>query len=116
MREKFIVELLSVPGIPATQVHRFVNNLNKIGKGNDAGEDLLRLLNFSDYVIEGPTQKKSTKKTKSIAEQNAEYYKEQERKKRQSNNLNNSDVFAPINQRNRTRTRRTRKNVFDPIQ
>ena len=101
-----------MPGIPATQIHRFINNLNKIGNGNDAGEDLLRLLNFSDYVIEGPAQKKSSKKKKSIAEQNAEYYKEQERKKRQSNNLNNSDVFAPINQRNK---RSKKKKLFGPI-
>jgi len=112
---KLYIEIVNTTGLPATQVTRFVNNLEKMGKTGDIGTDILRLFNFSDYVIEGG-QKKSTKKTKSIAEQNAEYYKEQERKKRQSNNLNNSDVFAPINQRNRTRTRRTRKNVFDPIQ
>ena len=37
--DKFIVELISAPGIPATQIHRFITNMNKIGKGGDAGKD-----------------------------------------------------------------------------
>ena len=86
--DKFIVELISAPGIPATQIHRFITNMNKIGKGGDAGKDILRFLNFSDYVIEGPQSRKSgSSKTMSIQEQNAKYRKEQARKKKQSDDL-----------------------------
>ena len=69
--------------------------MQDLGKEGDIGRDLLRLINYSPYVIEGPKKKKSSK-TKSVAEQNAEYYKEQQRLKRQSTNLSKSDVFKPI--------------------
>ena len=95
--KKFYLEIAASTSLPAIQIDRFIKNIDKLGKG-DTPEDVLRILNFSPYVIEGPKKKKSSTKTKSIAEQNAEYYKEQERKKRQTNNLNNSDspLFRPI--------------------
>ena len=55
--------------------------MDELGKDGDIGTDILRLLNYSEYQITGPKKKTSTKKTKSIAEQNAEYYKEQKETK-----------------------------------
>jgi len=70
------------------------------------GEDILRLLNFSNYQIEGPPKKKSSSKTKSTAEQNAQYFKEQERKKRQSKNLGFQRGDRPTQGRRERPTRR----------
>ena len=85
--EKLLAEVVSLPGIPATQIQKFISNMDKLGKDGDIGTDILRLLNYSEYQITGPKKKTSTKKTKSIAEQNAEYYKEQKRNKRQVEKL-----------------------------
>ena len=93
--EKAIAETISITSLPAEQIRRFIRNMQDLGKEGDIGRDLLRLINYSPYVIEGPKEKKSSK-TKSVAEQNAEYYKQQQRLKRQSTNLSKSDVFKPI--------------------
>jgi hypothetical protein len=95
--KKFYLEIAASTSLPAIQIDRFIKNINKLGE-DGATEDVLRILNFSPYVIEGPKKKKSSTKTKSTAEQNAEYYKEQERKKRQTKNLSNkkSPLFRPI--------------------
>jgi len=106
--EKLYVELAATPGLPAIQIHRFIKNLDKIGEGNDAGKDLLRLLNFSDYVISGPKNKKSSSSGPSVQEMNAKYYKEQERKKKQAETL--SRRRRPTSNRRTRPTRRRRTN------
>jgi hypothetical protein len=83
--------------LPAPTLKRFIDNYSKLGEG-ELGEDILRLLNFSNYQIEGP-KKKETKKPKSIAEQNEEFRKEQERNNRQSRQLENSLKLGPQSSR-----------------
>jgi hypothetical protein len=85
--DKLITELVSYTSLPAVQIRRMIDNIDELGKGNDIGTDILRLLNFSPYVIEGPKKKSSSKKTLSVQEQNAKYRKEQARKKKQTNDL-----------------------------
>ena len=106
--EKLYVELAATPGLPAIQIHRFIKNIDNLGKGNDAGKDLLRLLNFSDYVISGPKNKKSSSSGPSVQEMNAQYYKEQERKKKQAETL--SRRRRPASNRRTRPTRRRRTN------
>ena len=106
--EKLYVELAATPGLPAIQIHRFIKNLDKLGEGDDAGKDLLRLLNFSDYVISGPKNKKSSSSGPSVQEMNAQYYKEQERKKKQAETL--SRRRRPASNRRTRPTRRRRTN------
>ncbi len=106
--EKLYVELAATPGLPAIQIHRFIKNLDKLGEGNDAGKDLLRLLNFSDYVISGPKNKKSSSSGPSVQEMNAKYYKEQERKKKQAETLSRRE--RPTSNRRARPTRRRRTN------
>jgi len=105
--EKLYVELAATPGLPAIQIHRFIKNIDDLGKGNDAGKDLLRLLNFSDYVISGPKNKKSSSSGPSVEEMNAKYYKEQERKKKQAETLSRR---RPVSNRRTRPTRRRRTN------
>ena len=104
---KLYTEIVNSTGLPATQVTRFINNLEKMGSSGDIGEQILRLFNFSDYVIEGPKKKSSSKKTKTLQELNEEYYREQERLQRQRKNMSKNPVFAP-------RGNTKRKSVFAP--
>ena len=106
--EKLYVELAATPGLPAIQIHRFIKNLDKLGEGDDAGKDLLRLLNYSDYVISGPKNKKSSSSGPSVQEMNAQYYKEQERKKKQAETLSRRE--RPTSNRRARPTRRRRTN------
>jgi len=111
---KLYVELAASTGLPATQIHKFIKNMQELGEDGDIGKDLLRLLNFSPYVIEGPKKKKGSSKTLSIAEQNAQYFKEQERLKRQSQSLGNRRGDRDTQSRRRRtgggrRTRRQRR-------
>ena len=85
--DKLITELVSYTSIPAVQIRRMISNIDDLGKSKDVGTDILRLLNFSPYVIEGPKSRSSTKKTLTVQEQNAKYRKEQQKKKKQANDL-----------------------------
>jgi len=96
--ENLFAEALTISSIPAPTLKRFIDNYSKLGEG-ELGEDILRLLNYSNYQIEGP-KKKETKKPKSIEEQNAEFRKEQEKKNRQSRQLENSLRLGPQSQKN----------------
>ena len=105
--EKLIAEILTLSSLPAPTLKRFIDNYEKVGEGQ-LGEDILRLLNFSNYQIEGPPKKKSSSKSKSISEQNAQYFKEQERKKRQSKNLGFQRGDRSTQRRRERPTRRRR--------
>jgi len=54
--ERLLAEVASIPGIPAIQIQKFVKNMENLGKDGDVGKDILRLLNYSEYQIEGPDQ------------------------------------------------------------
>ena len=64
-RSKTILETLSLTGLPASNMNRIYNNLDAlINKEESKRKKALRILQFSDYVIEG--DKKPTKKKRFI--------------------------------------------------
>lgn len=74
------LELATLTGIPAPTIKKFFDNYSKLNSTDDPGEIILRLLNYSDYQISGPTTNKS--KVKSVSEMNEEYQKEKEKKEK----------------------------------
>ena len=79
----FYLELASI-GFPANTLARFHDNYGKIldGDTDDVGEDILRLMNYSEYQISGG--KEEEVEYKSLEEINEEYRqkKRKERKKK----------------------------------
>ena len=59
---RYYNELATLVGIPAPQISRFIDNYSELIDSDNPGEALLRLFNFSQYQIEGPTKKKTKKK------------------------------------------------------
>ena len=59
---KDMFEFINKNGLPYSIVERWVKNLQKVinGETDGAGEDVLRIFNFSEYAISGP-QKKAKK-------------------------------------------------------
>ena len=59
---KEMFEFINKNGLPYSIIERWVNNLQKVinGETDGAGEDVLRIFNFSEYAISGP-QKKAKK-------------------------------------------------------
>jgi len=58
LSNKLFLEAVSLTGVPAANLNKLSKNYQKlIDGGQEPGEALLRLFNFSDYVIEGPRGK-----------------------------------------------------------
>tara|TARA_B100001063_G_scaffold178514_1_gene167463 strand:- start:2251 stop:10428 length:8178 start_codon:yes stop_codon:yes gene_type:complete len=59
---KEMFDFINRNGLPYSIIERWVNNLQKVinGETDGAGEDVLRIFNFSEYAISGP-QKKAKK-------------------------------------------------------
>jgi hypothetical protein len=58
LSQKLFLEAVSLTGVPAANLNKLSKNYQKlIDGGQEPGEALLRLFNFSDYVIEGPRGK-----------------------------------------------------------
>lgn len=53
-----ILELVNMTGAPASTVDRMIQNYKEIGTDDDLGKDIMRVLNYSKYQIEGPKKKK----------------------------------------------------------
>lgn len=81
--KKAYMELITISGIPAPTLAKLHKNYEAIinGETDDAGELILRLLNFSDYQIDGPS--KDEKKYKTIDEMNTEYDRIKRREERE---------------------------------
>ena len=78
--KKLINSILEPAGVPARQLSKWYTNIEKVLKGEtDFGESVLRLFNFSDYVIEGYKPETKDRKTKSISELNAIYEKKKKK-------------------------------------
>lgn len=60
---RLIIDLVSLSGLPASNMNKLHNNYSKVLSGDtkDMNEDILRLMNFSDYVIEEKGTDKSNK-------------------------------------------------------
>jgi hypothetical protein len=60
-REKHLIKLVNhtveLTGIPASSMYRMYNNLTELSN-SDTGEAILRLLNFSEYVVEEKASEK----------------------------------------------------------
>ena len=80
--QKAYLELATFTGVPAPTIAKFVENYGNIGKDGDIGKDILRLLNFSKYQIEGPGKGGRPKKIKTIQELNEEYDKKKAKEQR----------------------------------
>ena len=95
--QKAYLELATFTSVPAPTIAKFVENYGNIGKDGDIGKDILRLLNFSKYQIEGPGKGGRPKKIKTIQELNEEYDKK--KAKEQRSIPKNSRIFGPSNRR-----------------
>ena len=61
-QKELYAELLTLLRVPAPQLLRMSQNFDKVSsEGMDTGELLLRLLNYSNYAIEGGNKKKKSK-------------------------------------------------------
>tara|TARA_R110002124_G_scaffold101181_1_gene248613 strand:+ start:699 stop:9008 length:8310 start_codon:yes stop_codon:yes gene_type:complete len=79
------LELSTVVGLPMPTIARFFDNYGKLDSEADVGKLILRLLNYSNYQIEGPRKRGSSKSAKTIEQMNAEYLKEKKKnEKKQS--------------------------------
>jgi len=66
-QKQLYAELLTLIRVPAPQLLRMTQNAEKISsEGMDSGELILRLLNYSNYVIEGGGKKKKSKNKPSM--------------------------------------------------
>jgi len=55
---KFYTMLLEVVGVPGNTIYKMIKNIQKLPLEEDEKKMILRLLNYSDYVIDGPKKKK----------------------------------------------------------
>ena len=76
------LEASTLVGIPAPTIAKFFDNYSKLGSEEDVGKIILRLLNYSNYQIEGSSRNKS--KVKTVYELNQEYQKQKEKKNKES--------------------------------
>lgn len=76
---KAINEGLGMFGIPAANIEKIFNNFTKLTEGGmEPKEAMLRVLQYSDYVIDGPEEKKKKKKKrKPTKKEMKEYFPEQ---------------------------------------
>jgi uncharacterized short protein YbdD (DUF466 family) len=63
-RLEFFGALGGLFGLPVDQITKAINNINKLKREKDVKKMLLRILNYSDYVIEGPGKEEKKKKEK----------------------------------------------------
>lgn len=80
--QKAYLELATFTSVPAPTIAKFVENYGNIGKDGDIGKDILRLLNFSKYQIEGPGKGGRPRNIKTIQELNEEYDKKKAKEQR----------------------------------
>jgi len=76
------LEASTLLGVPAPTIAKFFDNYSKLGSEEDVGKIILRLLNYSNYQIEGSSRNKS--KVKTVYELNQEYQKQKEKKNKES--------------------------------
>lgn len=57
--QEWMLELASVTGTPASTLNSFIENYSDIGTDNNLEKDILRMFNYSKYVIDGKKKDKS---------------------------------------------------------
>ena len=79
----FYLELATITGLPMPTISRFFDNYSELGREDDIGKAILRLLNYSNYQIEGPKKRGSSRSAgsidfnKKLQKMQREYEKEQ---------------------------------------
>jgi hypothetical protein len=59
-------ELSTLVGLPMPTIAKFFDNYGELGSESDVGTIILRLLNYSNYQIEGPKKRGSGKSSKTM--------------------------------------------------
>jgi hypothetical protein len=62
LQYEFIMDIGETVGLPMSKIDRVINNAAKYEDAKTIKEKLLRILLYSDYIIEGPKDKKKKKK------------------------------------------------------
>ena len=57
--QEWMLELASVTGTPASTLNSFIKNYSDVGTDNNLEKDILRMFNYSKYVIDGKKKDKS---------------------------------------------------------
>lgn len=72
-QQKALFKLMDGTGLPFSTSKRYFDNLEKVfnGETKNFNEDILRLINYSDYQIEGGSKKKVKKRKKFSAKKNS---------------------------------------------
>ena len=68
----FWMEAATITGLPAPTLNKFFKNYSNLGTDGSVEKDILRLLNFSEYVIDG--KKKTRKKRKPMSMETLKKY------------------------------------------
>lgn len=58
---RMINHITELTGLPASNIHKMIKNIEALPDSKDPGEALLRLFNYSDYVIQGGDKEKKDK-------------------------------------------------------
>jgi len=71
--QKALFKMMDATAIPFSTSKRYYDNLEKVfnGETKNFNENILRLLNYSDYQIEGGSKKKVKKRKKFSAKKNS---------------------------------------------
>jgi hypothetical protein len=62
------LELATLTGLPMPTIAKFFDNYSKMGDEAELGKMIMRLLNYSNYQIEGPNKKGSSTSNKNSAD------------------------------------------------
>ncbi len=77
------LELSTLTGLPMPTIAKFFDNYSKMGDEADLGKMIMRLLNYSNYQIEGPNKKGSGKSEGTMDDFYKKIQKEKEKKARE---------------------------------
>ena len=77
------LELATLTGLPMPTIAKFFDNYSKMGDESDLGKMIMRLLNYSNYQIEGPKKKGSGKSEQTMDDFYKKIQKEKEKKARE---------------------------------
>ena len=108
--ESFYLEAVTVTTIPAPTIARWIENLSEVGSDDDLAKDLLRLVNYSKYVIDGADNRKSkSSKVKSIYQQNEEYRKKQKKVAKEKESAKNRIPMYARDKDDHKKSKKSRK-------
>ena len=112
--ESFYLEAVTVTTIPAPTIARWIENLSEVGSDDDLAKDLLRMVNYSKYVIDGADNRKSkSSKVKSIYQQNEEYRNKQKKVAKEKESAKNRIPMYARDKDDNKKSKKSRKEKKD---